>query len=149
MSIHSYKQLHRPVTLLVPITYTSIKNGDVSMCTLEEIVKLSSRLGRSLRTGIVCRFSRKAHYSDGCVTDESKSVKRVTSHSNFSRMANALHRSQTRLWRARNQTLLTAVVGTRWKSNLKSQSSLSDIEVLFILSPHIVLMSVPEHSMEG
>ncbi|KAI0286809.1 branched-chain amino acid aminotransferase II [Russula aff. rugulosa BPL654] len=43
-------------------------------------------------------------------------------------MANALHRSQTRLWRARNQSLLTAVVGSRWKSNFKSQSSLSDIE---------------------
>lgn len=73
----------------------------------------------------------------------------VTDSQYLSRMANALHRSQTRLWRTRNQSLLTAVIGTRWMSNFKSHSSLSDIEVPSIFSPHVVLISVPEHSMEG
>ena len=85
------------------------------------------------------------HYSD---VSQIKSVKRVTSD-HHSRMANALHRSQTCLWRARNQSFLTAVFGKRWMSNFKSQSPLSDIEVPTILSPHIVLMPVPEHSTEG
>ncbi len=76
------------------------------------------------------------------------SSERVTYHRNIallpSRMANALHRSQTRLWRAQNRSLFTAVIGTRWMSNLKSQSPLSDIEVPSIFIVHIVLMSVPE-----
>jgi branched-subunit amino acid aminotransferase/4-amino-4-deoxychorismate lyase len=59
-------------------------------------------------------------------------------------MANTLHRSQTRLWRARNRSLFTAVIGTRWMSNLTWQSPLSDIEVPSIFIVHIVLMSVPE-----
>ena len=79
-----------------------------------------------------------------CVTDKIRQASNIALH--LSRMVNALHRSQTRLWRSRNQSLLTAVIGTRWMSNL---SSLSDIEVPSIFSPYIVLMSVPEHSMEG
>jgi hypothetical protein len=76
-----------------------------------------------------------------------ESVKRVN-RTPISRMANALHRFQSRLWRARNQSLFPTVIGTRWMS--KSQSPLSDIEVpsIFFLL-HIVLMSVPELSTEG
>jgi hypothetical protein len=83
------------------------------------------------------RFSG-VHYSD---------VSNIALH--LSRMANALHRPRIRLWKTGNQSILTAAIGTRWMSNSKSQNSLSDIEVPSIFSPRIVLMSVPEHSMEG
>jgi hypothetical protein len=57
------------------------------------------------------------------------SIKRVN-RTPTSRMANALHRYQTRLWRAGNRSLFPTVIGSRWMS--KSRSPLSDIEVLSI-----------------
>jgi hypothetical protein len=80
------------------------------------------------------------------VVSQIESVKRVN-RIPTSRMASTLYRLHTHLWRARNQSLFPAVIGARWMSN--SQSPLSDIQVVSIAILHILLMSVPQLSMEG
>ena len=74
-------------------------------------------------------------------------IRPAVNHSSTSRMANALYRLQTRLWRAPSKSIFPKVIGTRWMS--KSQSPLSEIEVPSIFFLQIVLMSVLELSMEG